>query len=126
MEGMSAAKILIAGGGIAYTGSYPNGLSGDWSYYAPFVSFPGFDVGVIGALPGGTDLYSDPGAGDYALVDANIGIEGEDWAITLFADNLLDAGGRIAIAYLSTTPDGIATLSRVTPRTVGLRVSAEF
>ncbi|MEP1383796.1 MAG: TonB-dependent receptor plug domain-containing protein [Paraglaciecola sp.] len=108
----------------SYTGSYKNGLSVDWSTWVPGLTIPGYDIEVIGEHPSGLDIYNDPGAGDYTLMSASVALSKDNWSVRAFADNLLGADDVTTINYLNSSPEGEATFSLVTPRTVGIR--AEF
>ncbi|WP_375288395.1 TonB-dependent receptor [Sphingomonas sp.] len=118
---------LFAGGRVDYLGAYKNALSMDWSNLAAITGFPGID-GVMedGTHPNGLVRYTDPGAGDYALVSARIGLQSRDWTGSLFVDNLFDSHARTIINVLDYTPAFDATLTRVTPRTIGVRVERRF
>lgn len=117
---------LFGGAGFSYTGRYNNGLSSDWSTYAEFVTFPGLDVEPVGLLPGGATHYSDPGSGNYILFDARLGLSSGPWKLTLFADNLFGSKARTLVNYLYLTPEGESTITRVTPRTLGMRMEWMF
>lgn len=118
---------FFAGARADYLGAYNNALSADWSYLASITGFPGIDgVEVIGTFPSGLPRYSDPGAGDYTLVSARIGLQSGNWTGSLFVDNLFDSHARTIINLLDYTPDFDATITRVTPRTIGLRVERRF
>lgn len=117
---------FFAGAGFSYTGRYKNGLPVDWSTFAPFTTFPGLDVRVVGQFPSGLDRYNDPGSGGYFLVDARVGLGSEKWEATLFANNLFGSTARSLVNYLNVTADGEATYTRVTPRTWGFRLEYRF
>lgn len=123
---MNSGFEFFAGTGFSYTGHYKNGLSVDWSSFAPFTTYPGLDVGVVGQFPSGLDEYNDPGSGDYFLVDARLGLATDRWEATLFANNLFGLATRSLVNYLNSTPAGEATYTRVTPRTIGLRIEYRF
>jgi outer membrane receptor protein involved in Fe transport len=123
---LASGHEFFAGTGFSYTGRYKNGLSVDWSTFAPYTTYPGLDVDVIGQFPSGLDEYRDPGSGDYFLADARIGLASDRWTATLFGDNLFGLASRSMVNYLNITPAGEATYTRVTPRTVGLRVEYRF
>jgi iron complex outermembrane receptor protein len=125
-DGITSDLDLFAGAGFSYTGHYLNGMSVDWSSFADFVTFPGLDVNVIGQFPSGVNQYNDPGSGDYVLFDARIGLRSGDWTGTLFVDNLFNSQARSLINYLNITEASNATYTRVTPRTVGLRIERRF
>ncbi len=117
---------FFAGTGFSYTGKYKNGLSVDWSSFAPYTTYPGLDVEVVGQFPSGLDKYNDPGSGDYFLVDARIGLTSDKWTATVFGNNLFGLATRSLVNYLNVSQAGEATYTRVTPRTIGLRLEYRF
>lgn len=117
----------FAGARIDYLGRYKNAVSADWPYLAAITGFPGIDgVEEIGTFPNGLPRFNDPGSGDYALVSARIGLQSRDWTGSLFVDNLFDSHARTIINVLDYTPNFDATVTRVTPRTIGVRVERRF
>lgn len=57
------------------------------------------------------------------IVDARVGIEGDGWGVSLFANNLFDKTYRVSAAY---DFFGSPQASLNDPRTYGLRVNVEF
>lgn len=118
---VGAGIVAFAGARADYTGRYKNAMSVDWSSFVPVTGYPGLEgIEEIGAFPSGLPRYSDPGSGDYALISGRIGIQSDAWTASLFVDNLLDSHARTLVNFLDITPNFDATITRVTPRTVGV------
>jgi outer membrane receptor protein involved in Fe transport len=88
---------------------------------------------VIGLLPGtiidGVDPANlvGPKAGDYALVNMNVGVNRDNLSVSVFARNLFNSRGTSAYTLpLDQSVPGEAPFSPSQPRTFGINFSVKF
>jgi outer membrane receptor protein involved in Fe transport len=94
---------------VPLSGSWDGFVAGSWSYTGNRVS----DFPFKAKLPG------------FSTFDAQIGVRSGKYSIELFAKNLSDERGITNYVPLGAT-GGVGTLGIVRPRTIGIRLAADF
>ena len=69
---------------------------------------------------------SGEAAGGFGQVNTSLGMNVDQWAISLFANNLINENGLTWVETSNTDQSGTTRAYRIRPRTIGLNLSYEF